>query len=85
VREVGVIGLPSERWGEEVTAVVVCRDGMSVEEAEIIAFAKESLAHYKAPKRVVFIPYGELPINYSGKIIKRELRGRIARILGLSQ
>ena len=85
VREVGVIGLPSERWGEEVTAVVVCRDGMSVEEAEIIAFAKESLAHYKAPKRVVFIPYEELPINFSGKIIKRELRGRIARILGLSQ
>ena len=85
IREVGVIGLPSERWGEEVVAVVVRRDGMSVDEAEIIAFAKENLAHYKAPKRVVFIPYEELPINYSGKIIKRELRGRIARILGVSQ
>ncbi|MBN9460941.1 MAG: AMP-binding protein [Burkholderiales bacterium] len=85
VREVGVIGLPSERWGEEVTAVIVRRDGMSAEEAEIIAFAKESLAHYKAPKRVVFIPYEDLPINYSGKIIKRELRGRIARLLESEQ
>ena len=85
VREVGVIGLPSERWGEEVTAVVVRREGTSVDEAEIIAFAKQNLAHYKAPKRVVFIAYEDLPINYSGKIIKRELRSRIARILGVSQ
>jgi fatty-acyl-CoA synthase len=74
VREVGIIGLPSERWGEEVTAIVVLRDGMIASEQELIAFAKDNLASYKAPKRVIFIPYDEMPINYSGKIMKRELR-----------
>jgi fatty-acyl-CoA synthase len=83
VREVAVLGLPSERWGEEVVAVVVARDGQTVVEADLIAFAKETLASYKAPKRVLAIAYEELPINYSGKIIKRDLRelaaGRLAR------
>jgi fatty-acyl-CoA synthase len=74
VREVAVLGLPSERWGEEVVAVVVARDGQAVVEAELIAFAKATLASYKAPKRVLAIAYEELPINYSGKIIKRDLR-----------
>ncbi|MCK1394446.1 AMP-binding protein [Bradyrhizobium sp. 1] len=77
IREVGIIGLPSERWGEEVTAVVVLRDGMLASEEELISFAKANLASYKAPKRVVFVPYEEMPINYSGKIMKRELRTMI--------
>ena len=78
IREVGIIGLPSDRWGEEVTAVVVRREGADITEQEVIQFAKQHLASYKAPKRVVFVPYEEMPINYSGKIIKRELRTRIA-------
>ena len=78
VREVAVIGLPSERWGEEVVAVVVPREGQQVVGEELIAFAKQHLASYKAPKRVLAIEYGELPINYSGKIIKRDLRALIA-------
>ncbi len=78
IREVGIIGLPSERWGEEVTAVVVLRDGRTLSEAELIAFAKENLASYKAPKRAVFVDYADMPINYSGKIMKRELRTSIA-------
>jgi len=77
IREVGIVGLPSERWGEEVTAVVVPRDGQSVSEAEILAFGRERLAHFKVPKRVVFLPYAEMPINYSGKILKRELRQKL--------
>lgn len=81
IREVAVIGVPSERWTEEVTAVVVRRDGASLTEQGVIDFAKQGLAHFKAPKRVVFIPYEEMPINYSGKLIKRELRGRIAALL----
>jgi fatty-acyl-CoA synthase len=81
VREVAIIGLPSEKWGEEVVAVVVARDGTTVEAAELIAFAKANLASYKAPKRVVVIPYDEMPINYSGKIVKRDLRARIAQRL----
>lgn len=73
VAEVAVIGLPDERWIEAVTAVVVPR-GEVTEEA-LIAHARERLAHFKAPKRVVFV--GELPRNASGKILKRELRDRL--------
>ncbi|MFD3474540.1 acyl-CoA synthetase [Streptomyces sp. NPDC058695] len=73
VAETAVIGLPDERWIEAVTAVVV-RGGGEVTEAELIAHAREKLAHFKAPKRVVFVD--ELPRNASGKILKRELRDR---------
>jgi fatty-acyl-CoA synthase len=81
VREVAIIGMPSEKWGEEVVAVVVPREGTTVVAEELIAFAKANLASYKAPKRVVVIPYEEMPINYSGKIVKRDLRQRIAKQL----
>jgi fatty-acyl-CoA synthase len=73
VAEVAVIGLPDERWIEAVTAVVVPRG--DIDEAELIAHAREKLAHFKAPKRVVFVD--ELPRNASGKILKRELRDRL--------
>jgi fatty-acyl-CoA synthase len=78
VREVAILGLPSDRWGEEVVAAVVPRDGQRLAGEELIAFAKEHLASYKAPKRVLMIEYAELPINYSGKIMKRELRTLVA-------
>jgi fatty-acyl-CoA synthase len=74
VAETAVVGLPDERWIEAVTAVVV--RGADVTEAELIAHAREKLAHFKAPKRVVFVD--ELPRNASGKILKRELRDRFA-------
>jgi fatty-acyl-CoA synthase len=64
-----------------VVAVVVARDGTTVVADELIAFAKANLASYKAPKRVVVIPYEEMPINYSGKIVKRDLRAHIVRRL----
>ncbi|MEU2238479.1 fatty acyl-CoA synthetase [Streptomyces sp. NPDC018338] len=72
VAEVAVIGLPDERWIEAVTAVVVPRG--EVTETELLAHAREKLAHFKAPKRIHFTP--ELPRNASGKILKRELRDR---------
>ncbi|KUO15585.1 acyl-CoA synthetase [Streptomyces dysideae] len=72
VAEVAVVGLPDERWIEAVTAVVVPRG--EITEAELIDHAREKLAHFKAPKRVVFVD--ELPRNASGKILKRELRDR---------
>lgn len=70
VAEAAVVGLPDERWIEAVTAVVVPRDGVT--EAELLAYAREKLAHFKAPKRVVFVD--ALPRNASGKILKRTLR-----------
>jgi fatty-acyl-CoA synthase len=74
VAEVAVIGLPDERWIEAVTAVVVAR--AEVTEAELLTHARENLAHFKAPKQVLFV--AELPRNASGKILKRELRNRFA-------
>ncbi|MFC8276572.1 fatty acyl-CoA synthetase [Streptomyces sp. NPDC057271] len=75
VAEVAVVGLPDERWIEAVTAVVVPR-AAEVTEAELLAHAREKLAHFKAPKKVLFVD--ELPRNASGKILKRELRDRFA-------
>ncbi|MEV6805541.1 acyl-CoA synthetase [Streptomyces sp. NPDC051132] len=72
VAEAAVIGLPDERWIEAVTAVVVPRG--EVTEEQLIAHVKDSIAPFKAPKRVLFV--GELPRNASGKILKRELRTR---------
>ncbi|MFI8293544.1 fatty acyl-CoA synthetase [Streptomyces sp. NPDC085614] len=72
VAEVAVVGLPDERWIEAVTAVVVPRDGVT--EDELLLHAREKLAHFKAPKRIVFVD--ALPRNASGKILKRELRDR---------
>ena len=76
VSEAAVIGLPDPTWGENVTAVVVLRDGMTATDVEIIATCRDRLAGYKKPKRVEFID--ELPKNVSGKILKRELRDRFA-------
>ncbi|MFF2194852.1 fatty acyl-CoA synthetase [Streptomyces sp. NPDC058157] len=73
VAEAAVVGLPDERWIEAVTAVVVPRG--EVTETELMAYARERLAHFKAPKRVLFVE--ALPRNASGKILKRELRDRL--------
>ncbi|MCC0099697.1 AMP-binding protein [Streptomyces flavotricini] len=75
VAEAAVVGLPDERWIEAVTAVVVPRG--EVTEAELLVHARERLAHFKAPKRVLFVD--ALPRNASGKILKRELRDRFGQ------
>ncbi len=72
IAEVAVIGVPHERWGESVKAVVVLRSGASVTAPEIIAFAKTQLAGYKCPTSVDFADV--LPRNPSGKVLKKDLR-----------
>ncbi|MBI1395676.1 MAG: long-chain-fatty-acid--CoA ligase [Betaproteobacteria bacterium] len=76
VAEAAVFGLPHPQWIEAVTAAVVRRAGHDVDEASLIEHCRERLAHFKAPKRVMFVE--ALPKNASGKILKRELRIRIA-------
>ena len=70
VAEVAVIGVPDEKWGEAVKAVVSLEGDAS--EADIIAFAQERLARYKCPKTVDIVD--ELPRNPTGKILKKDLR-----------
>lgn len=81
VREVAVFGVPSEKWGEEVIAAVVLRPGTDATADDIQAFGREHLARYMVPKRILFLGYEQLPVNYSGKIMKKELRARYAGAL----
>ena len=72
VGEVAVIGVPHERWGETVKAVVVPRGPTRPSETELIQFARSRLAHYKCPTSVSLVE--ALPKSASGKVLKRELR-----------
>jgi fatty-acyl-CoA synthase len=71
VSEVAVIGIPDEKWGELVTALVVT-DGSAVTEGDLIAHCRARLAGYKTPKQVLFVD--ELPRTATGKLQKFKLR-----------
>lgn len=74
VSEAAVIGVPSEQWDEEVCAVVALWEGHSVSADELRDWCRQYLAGYKIPKRIAFMPRSEIPVNDSGKILKRKLR-----------
>ncbi|PYR60449.1 MAG: o-succinylbenzoate--CoA ligase [Acidobacteria bacterium] len=78
VQEAAVVGMPDAKWGEVPHAFVVLKAGAAVEEAELRAFARERLAHFKAPHTVTFL--AELPKTATGKIQKFVLRGGRAAI-----
>jgi long-chain acyl-CoA synthetase len=79
VREVAVVGVPDERWGEAVCAVVVARAGVAVTAEELIDHTRARLAGYKKPRHVLFVD--ELPKNTTGKIQKPDLRALAARLV----
>jgi fatty-acyl-CoA synthase len=77
VMEAAVVAGPDPKWGEVPVAFVALKSGATASESELIAHARENLAHFKAPRRIVI---GELPKNATGKIQKFVLRDR-AKVL----
>lgn len=73
VLEAAVVAAPDEKWGEVPVAFVTLKPGQALDAATLIAYTRDHMAHFKAPKRVVF---GELPKNATGKIQKFILRER---------
>ena len=73
VAEAAVVGVPDERWGERVHAIVRLRDGETIEEAAIMAHCHEQIAGFKCPKSVSFRDE-PMPLSGAGKILKTELR-----------
>jgi fatty-acyl-CoA synthase len=74
VAEVSVIGVPDEKWGETVMAVVVAKPGSELSEADLDQHCRDQLGGFKRPRRYSFVD--ALPRNAGGKILKRELRAK---------
>jgi acyl-CoA synthetase (AMP-forming)/AMP-acid ligase II len=77
VLEAAVVGLPDDRWGERVTALVVLREGMTIEAADLESFCRERLAGFKVPRRVEVVT--ELPRNPMGKVQKFKIIEDLSR------
>jgi fatty-acyl-CoA synthase len=74
VAEAAVLGVASNEWDEEVRAVVALKPGLQAGERELQDHCRARIAGYKIPKRILFVPLDRIPVNPSGKIMKRELR-----------
>jgi len=85
VKDVAVIGVPDEKWGEAVYAVIVLHEGMQATEADVLVWCRDKMAGYKRPRAVSFMSEAEIPRTATGKIQHRVLRERLSVAKGLSQ
>ena len=83
VRDVQIVGVPDERYGEECCAWVILHKGETADEAEMKAFGNASIARHKVPRYFLFVK--EFPMNAAGKILKYKMRDQSVEILGLKK
>ncbi len=79
VRDVAVIGLPHDKWGEAVHAVVILHEGQAMQEDELLEWCKPRIAGYKRPRSAAFIREEDMPRTATGKIQHRLLREKLLR------
>jgi len=72
VQDCAVIGVPDEKWGEAVKAIVQLKPAMTTDESALLAFCKSKLGSVKTPKSIEFVD--DLPRSPAGKVLKTELR-----------
>ena len=81
VRDVQVIGVPDEKYGEEACACIILKDGENVTQEEMLEYIKASLARHKVPRYIRFV--SSFPMNAAGKILKYKMRENAVKELGL--
>jgi len=81
VADVQVIGVPDERYGEEIMAWIVAKEGSAPDEDSVREFCRDSIAHYKVPRYVKLVE--EFPMTVTGKVQKYKMREQAIEELGL--
>ena len=79
VKDVAVIGVPHEKWGEQVTAVLVLNEGETATAEEMSDYCKGKIAGFKVPKNIIFVKDEEMPRSPAGKILHRMLREKYGK------
>ncbi|MBI2751060.1 MAG: AMP-binding protein [Burkholderiales bacterium] len=83
VQDVQVVGIPDQKYGEELCAWIIVRPGQTLDEESIRAFCKGQIAHYKVPRYIRFV--SEFPMTVTGKIQKFKIRDEMKQQLGLQE